>query len=406
MLRGLTRRGWRLVVLTAAMLGVAGACSSEALTNGGPYSAVDGGSGFEGGGSDAFVGDVANNPDAVGMTTPTTALFVQASPSLPDVRLCWSTGGPVVDGGTVDDVLPFPGSGAIPGSNYPGIPLGGGTGLSDVGVLATGPFTLYAIDAENLARQEQGQAPSSCKDLICNAGPNPPTPCLRPNLDYWAVDSMPTNLESGTNVVAVTGCLASALDPLASTSRCGPSWTDVDGNLHAEVHPLLSVPAPDAGSLFAQAALLSPAIAAQLADGGDVIVSFGAQDGGGLTIGTLSAEGQTSPTLATLAVGGGLSAFGTLGFSVDVPLAGDSGTSHEWMSLAQAQQLVDPIEDPTVFFGQPRTYLVAVLGDPGAPPAFGSTGDGGYDGRGLHVLVLAAPAPPPTGGDAGDAGDL
>jgi hypothetical protein len=46
-----------------------------------------------------------------------------------------------------------------------------------------------------------------------------------------------------------------------------------------------------------------------------------------------------------------------------------------------------------VFFGQPRTYVVAVLGDPTAPPAFG---DGGFDGTGLHLLVLATPAPGAT----------
>jgi len=77
------------------------------------------------------------------------------------------------------------------------------------------------------------------------------------------------------------------------------------------------------------------------------------------------------------------------------------------MSLADSQQLVNPTEDPTQFFGQPRTYLVAVLGDPNAPHAFAPvTGDGGYDGKGLHVLVVAAPLPQNGAGDAGDAGAM
>jgi len=408
MVRGLTRRGGRLVVLSVAVLALAGACASEAGVNAGSsYGPYDSGTSYDAGGSDASFGDGGNNGDTGGMTPPTTALFVQASPSLPDVRLCWSTGGSVAEGGTVEMALPFPGSGAMPGSNYPGIPLGGGAGLSDVGDLATRPATLYAIDAENLARIEQGGAQSTCDALICNAGPNPALPCLRPNLDYWPVASLPAPLSSGTNVVALTGCLASALDPLASAARCGPTWTDVAGNLHAEVALLQSLPAAgDAGQLLAQSALLSPAIAAQLPDGGAVVVSFGSPDGGLVALGALTTEGQTTPAVSTLTVGTDLSAYGTLGFAVDVPLAGEGGAEHEWMTLAQAQQLVDPTEDPTVFFGQPRTYLVAVLGDPSAPPAFGVSGDGGYDGRGLHVLVLAAPPPPqPDAGDAGDAGE-
>jgi hypothetical protein len=65
------------------------------------------------------------------------------------------------------------------------------------------------------------------------------------------------------------------------------------------------------------------------------------------------------------------------------------------MSLAQAQQLIDPTQDPRDFFGQPRTYLIAVLGDPLAPHAFApSDGEGGaYDGTGLHLLVVTTPAP-------------
>jgi hypothetical protein len=66
------------------------------------------------------------------------------------------------------------------------------------------------------------------------------------------------------------------------------------------------------------------------------------------------------------------------------------------MSLAQAQQLVDPTADPSVFFGQNRTYVVAVLGDPSAPHAF--TSGGVYDGRGLHLLVVPSAAPA-VGGD-------
>jgi hypothetical protein len=80
------------------------------------------------------------------------------------------------------------------------------------------------------------------------------------------------------------------------------------------------------------------------------------------------------------------SAFGTQGFRLDAVAAGDAGGASLWMSLAQAQSLVAPTQDPQAYYGVRVPYVVAVLGDPGAPAAFG---DGGtYDGRGLHVLVL------------------
>jgi hypothetical protein len=416
MLRGLTRRGGRPVVLTASVLALAlaAACGSLGENGFSPGGPNDGGSPY-----DAFTGDVAadSSPD-VGSSpdagTPPTVLFVQASPSLPDVRLCWASGGEIAS------IVPFPSSGAMPGSNYPGIPLGGGAGLSDVGVLSSGAVTLYAIDAENLARIEQGGTQSTCDALLaCGQQVNPSPPCLRYNTDYWQVAPLAQGLAAGTNVVALAGCLPFALDPLASTSRCGASWNDVTGNLHAESARLLPMTQGDAGAgqIVAQAALLSPAVAGEIADGGEALVSFGSQDGGSITLGTLTVEAETSPSVSTLSIGSDLSAFDTLGFSVSLQLAGDGGDAdgagpgsagYEWMSLAQAQQLVDPTEDPTVFFGQPRTYLVAVLGDPGAVHAFAPSQDGGYDGTGLHILVLASPPPPPppSSDDAGEAGDL
>jgi hypothetical protein len=64
------------------------------------------------------------------------------------------------------------------------------------------------------------------------------------------------------------------------------------------------------------------------------------------------------------------------------------------MSLAEAQSLVAPGMDPRSYYGNgAATYVVAVMGDPASPHAVDTSGDAGYDGRGLHVLVL--PSQPP-----------
>jgi hypothetical protein len=404
------------------------------------------GTSSSGGNGDSSVvdsgGQEASGVDA-GPPLPTTALFVHGSPSLRDVRLCWSAPGL---GPTFD--VPFPAAGTMPASNYPGIPVGGAAAMTDATQLTYPGVSLYAIDALRLAILDDGGASQyTCRDLICGQVTNPAPPCLAYNADYWPV-ALPSGavVSEKNNVVAISGCWPSLLDPSADVARCGPSWTPLAGNLHADVlqlHPGSSGP----GKLAVQAALLSPGLAALASSGGGagddsgagddggagdgsageagaaedgsaadasdaapsddggeagpaggsgVVVSFGPQDGGAASIvAMLSGEGDLAPSVAPYQVnlGGSLAAFGTLGFGVDIPGL-DGGAGHVWMSLAEAQQLVDPTQDPTKFFGQPSTYLVAILGDPRAPHAFGN--DGVYDGKGLHLLVVTAPPPPPA----------
>ncbi|MGD0528880.1 MAG: hypothetical protein ABSE49_27325 [Polyangiaceae bacterium] len=362
--------------------------SSSSGSSGGSDASSSGGSGSSSG------GPVDAGADAGGVA-PTTAIFVQASPSLPDVRLCWGTGG------SIAPVVPFPGNGEEPGTNYPGIPLGGVASMSDASAL-TGPLTLYAIDAWNLAKLEANQTtPYTCDELVCGPPPNTSTSCLRYNLDYWPLPGTVAGLQTAaSNVVVLGGCLPAALDPNASTTACGATWTALSGNLGAEVLQLQNSVVPE-GGLAVQPAQLSPALTAFLGDGGAAVVSFGAQGAADASVvATLQAEGViAAPSLVS--VGTGLSAYGQLGFAVDVP-GFDGGAGHLWMSLAESQSLVDPTQDPALFFGQPRTYLLAVIGDPNATHAFGSGGDAGYDGKGLHVLVVPAPAPPAAVDGGGD----
>ena len=403
------RYGAVLLVFTLAATLPVGACSAVGANfgEGGPSNNYDSGTGRESGGfGDATVdGGPTESGTTDGAIAPTTALFVQASPSLPDVRLCWAVNG------VVAPVLPFPGDGAMPGSNYPGVPLGGVAPMSDASPLVGGGVTLYALDAENLARIEQGQsAPSTCEALLCGQGSNLQPPCLRYNFDYWPVGAIAAGVVSGKdNVVALSGCLPTALDPNASAVLCGSSWNAGNGNLHADVLQLQ--PTTSFGLVWSvQAAQLSPAMAALEGDGGSARVSFGAQDAGAdaaVEVAVLRGEGDLSLQMA-VTFEAGLPGYGQLGFAVDVA-GNDGGAGHLWMSLADSQQLVDPTVDPTQFFGQPRTYLVAVLGDPNAPHAFAPvTGDAGYDGRGLHVLVVAAPLPgmPDAGIGDGGAGEV
>jgi hypothetical protein len=352
----------------------------------GDSTAVD--AAFDGGHVDALA-DGGPAPDA-GAPPPTTVVFVDASPSF-NARLCWARGG------VVASEPPFPSTGVMPASNYPGIPRGGALAMANAGALV-GVDTLYAIDAKVLAHAANlSQLP--CSQLVCPGGAV--GNCLNMNRDY-ATMTLPASasIRGGVqNVVSISGCSAIANDPAATVERCGSTWTMAYGNMHAETYALAPAPTRDAGAVIAiQAAQLSPGLANLAGDAGPsgAVVSFGVEDAGdAAVVAMLSQEGDLQPpSPLILPIGTDLPLFGAMGFGVDVP-ADDSGAGHLWMSLAQAQELVDPTLDPRQFFAQPQTYLVAVLGDPLAGHAFAASGDdgGGYDGTGLHLLVVTTPTP-------------
>jgi hypothetical protein len=387
----------------AVAVGVAacGASANSASAFGGGQAAPPSDSGAEDAQSSSLDSSLSDAGTDAAPPIPPTVTFVHASPSLNDTRLCWTLPGPG-GAGALTGAAPFPSGAPMPASNFPGLPVGGAVQLSPAADIATasaaGPVELYAIDAEVLAREASSTSPSSCEAVLCLENPNPSAPCLRPNEDYWHVGTLPASsiAASGPTFVALAGCLGTAIDSSASAARCGSSWDAVAGNLHVEVLHVATLPrgedvgaASDAGLLAVQSALLSPAIATSLADGGPLRISFGAA-GDASTMTLLAGEDDIEPpTPTSLEIGTDLAAFGQLGFGVDgVDL--DAATSpHFWTSLAQAQSLVDPTADPRVYFGTNATYVAVVLGDPSAPSPF-SAGDAAYDGRGLHVLILAS----------------
>jgi hypothetical protein len=352
----------------------------------GPSGGNEAGSNGDGGGNfgDGGGGEDAPGSDAGAARLP-SALFVNASASLPAVRLCWS----IVGG--VPTAKPFPQQ-IMPASNYAGIAAGGTSFMSNASTLAHGPLELDVIPAKLLANLESGgTADLPCDQLICT-GPH----CLTPQkpTEYWAL-SVPPLTEGVTNVIALEGCLAQADDANANVARCGADWTATAGNLQVQVTPLTDAKGAQQGTLFVQAAQLSPGLASLLGSGGSATVSLGTANAANSSIADLGAEGEVLPSspvglaLSTLE----LADYGTYGIRIDVSGV-DAGPGNLFMSLAQAQQLVDPSVDPKTFYSGGGTYLVAVVGDPNAPHAFSTGTSGPYDGTGLHVLVVRAQVGP------------
>jgi hypothetical protein len=399
MARVLTRKAVVLATVAAVCAsGAFGAACGSSSESGGFVGSGDGG--LETSTADVALSDATSDtgaadgqqptdggaPDAP--VPPTTALFLHGSPSLPSVRLCWGDG-VVVEPGTT----PFPGDGVMPASNYPGIPPGGAAAIDDALDHTTKWVVLYAVDAKQIQYVEKAAATTfSCDQLVCLNGATGQG-CLTANFHYWQL-ALPASglLAERDNVVTLAGCFGSFVDPAANTTRCGPLWDAAAGNLHAEVTHLAPA-SSDAGMLLVQAAQLSPGLGALLGEAGVAQIAFGAADAGdaSVPVATFGGEGELADAARAVPLGADLGSYGNLGFSVDVP-GDDSGAGHVWMSLAQAQQLVDPAQDPAAYYGLPRPYVLAVLGDPVAPHALTA----GYDGHGLHLLVVAPARPSPA----------
>jgi len=376
---------WRGALVAAAALGASGAivaCSSAGASLAAGFNP---GGGYDAG-ADASTGSGDAGGDASGATRVPSALFVNASTSavnLGAVRVCWRT-----SDGQVPKQRAFP-SQIMPASNYEGIALGGAAFLRDATALAGGPITFDVIRAKTLARY--GESDVTCDQLICAGGSD----CLSQNTDYFELPPVSLSPDA-TSVVAIEGCLGGGLDTSANPARCGADWVNVNGmaagNLHAQVLPVAD---SYAGKLAVQVAQLSPGLSALLGSGGSATLSLGTAAAPETAIATVGAEGQIAPSQpVALDLDASLPDYGQLGIRVDVGGV-DAGAGDLFMTLAQAQQLVDPSVDPVTYYGAGGTYVVAVVGDPDVPHAFAASPDGGtYDGTGLHVLVVAAqPAP-------------
>jgi hypothetical protein len=165
-------------------------------------------------------------------------IVVHASPDLPPVRFCFAT--------QASGVAPYhalPDTTSSPLQPFPGLFPGTGGALPDVGVsLAQSQITGYLILAQNIAGQTHAGAPdggaeATCVDLI---GADGSGGLIHPGTDYFPLAPIPagTFLDGTTELIAVAGCLPSAVDPNAGTARCGTSYNGTTGNLATQVYKL------------------------------------------------------------------------------------------------------------------------------------------------------------------------
>ena len=296
-----------------------------------------------GGPDDAGGGDTSNDSlfpdgafDAPGdqgadASTVTTALFVQASPSLPDVRLCWAPAG------VVTGAFSLPERRRDARQQLPGRPARR-SGVDDRRDRAPRGRRHPLRDRRRDPRQARTRR-GDAVDLRRAHLPQGDTqvPCLRPNLDYWPV-APPTQggLTSGApNLVAFSGCLPSALDGNANRAPLRRLVDSPSAATCTRTSCRSSGATPQGAAFSVQAAQLSPAVAALAGDGGAALVSFGGQDAADAsTIAMPRVRRGSSPARSTCVLGSDLAVYGQLGFAVTVP-DDEGGAGYEWMSLAR-----------------------------------------------------------------------
>lgn len=278
---------------------------------------------------DSAIAD-AGKRDALAPLAPNVWL-VHAASGLGDVRVCLR----------VEDPIAQPNDNRIPATSYPGLAPGQAARLH---ASAVGSLTATLYDAHNLAVLED-VGPFSCAKLMdTNSAIVPPLGAV--------------TVEVGPTVLALVGC---PRHTSGDTARCGPSYTDADGNL-----ALIAVPVAKSydskAPMGAQVLNLSPTLAKVAL----VRWGIGTLPDKGCSTGSFSEGpapvGAVAPTLATpLAAPGNLDAMGVSLCDVSMGRMAPIVAA----SFVEQQRATDPTSVPAEYFATAGNFVFTVVGEVG-----------------------------------------
>ena len=274
--------------------------------------------------------------------------------------------------------LPHDDAHPMPGTTWPGIPIGASATLPDLTDLSTKAITGFVIVADRI----KGDVKSNVNERTCDQllGARGAGGDLVLGTDYFRLPTIPagTFTRGASFAVAFYDCNAGASFPLACTS----------------VGPL-------AGSVFH----LDTTVASPLSDGLSVIplstplwsatsngVELTHDDCGVPTTLALNARFASQPFVSTLIHVNVANTCETVRFVVR-----RADTSVSFTSNPQPLARVASLSNGVTLVPS-ANYTLVVLGGPGAPEAnlANGTANPSYDGRGVHVIALANdPALPP-----------
>jgi hypothetical protein len=360
--------------LAVGLVLVALACSSglSDLSGGGPS--------FDGGGTDSTF-DSAPFADA-GVPVVSQGLVLVHAAAFPPFRVCFDAH---------PEAQPLPDTDFMPSSNVPGIDVGSALPIKPTDQTLGRAYVFREATIRPSYPPGGGKGPTCGQLLGGTIG-----------AQAIAVGDLGT-IPDGIHLLVLSGCLGTADDATASTTRCGPNWTSASGNLSLDVVSVSPVQRTDLDHLPIQALQLSPSVDAV---GRSVSLAYTTLDGGStaprvlvddLPLGT---PAPPAPTEVAITMND-LSSFASDVFTVALGAPRGATTSDAGaieagvlftQSLADTQRISTPGALPPAFFGAGNTYLLVVLGDPDP-----RLGDGGTDDdarRKPHIIAIPLGQPP------------
>lgn len=386
------RRAFALTALALCAVAAAVACgdSADALSESGSSGNAN---------NDASAGSDAGptSPiDAGAVPISANGLVLVHAASFPAFRICFD--------GTPEE-QPIPAADLMPASNIPGLEMGTALRVAPRS-RALGNAYVYR---EEILRTFYFPSPES--------GPNCAALRKATTLEYFQVATGLPNLSTGVHLLVLQGCGTAAIDPLASTERCGNEWSGSKGNLTLTTISVDAFNRPSMGGIPIQLVQLSRDLD-QRARTQLLGLSFGVLDGsapppiveGAVPLGTpvpdppVSFDSQTE--LADFDTKG---VFVTLGAPIDdagkpTTDAGDAGPRTVLLaqSLADIQRRSSPRTLPPEWFATASSYVVLSVGEIDPKNPDGGPGD---ERRGLHLLAIPLASPdggsPPVISDGG-----
>ncbi len=330
-------------------------------------------------------GDAAQPPSDAG--APAKVLVVHASPDLPAVRVCFAIG-TKSDGsdGVIAPLPPLPDR--VRGSEpFPGISPGAAAVVDDFGVDLSAkvvvPYVILASAVASDARSDAGPAPTGCDALLSGgAGALASTAYLK-----LAPIAASTFNRGESVLLAATGCLPQALDPAASSSLCGSSYSAITGNVSLKVFKLDTKVTATGAQLGAQFAQLSSPVQGSLAPMGvtAALSSASAPDGGPPVALAIGAKfGDLAPKTAAVASVGNVDD-ATLSLTT-VNADGGASLPLATLPLPLIYTLsTGQLGSAASYFRFGANYTFVLVGDPAEP----AVADGGLvNGRALHVVAM------------------
>lgn len=337
----------------------------------------------KGGDTAPLPGPDSSASEAQGEDGPPTLLVAHASPSLPDVRLCFARQDRPDGPKTLLDAPAFPHASAspMPQANYPGVPVGGALAMPEVLTFDAAPYLVpYAIDASAVLNDvDTNPNERRCPQMICTR-----TGCLgaAQYVELPAIDTR--ELGEANTLLALVGCRDGETDP----ARCGGDGKG--GAAPLRLVPLrLPAPTATAGSLTVHLAQLAPGLA---------VTDVHARAGGD-AVGQVSREIQyleiATDSPLTIPLPQSISGYGTttLGVTYRTSAELDGGAETDFGStLELVQRLSSPLDLPDEYFERPSAFVLLLVGDPAPSVPQLHAEDGGlnrdFTGRGLHFVAL------------------